>query len=476
VGKKVKALKILTIIAMVLLALIVPYSVIAQPTVETNLKVYFSNNTLEIQGQASTSAISEYLRIDVENVQFRDLSGEPVETLHAGTPASLEVPIVNLRGYKVDFIAYLMIYKGLTVVSPPVMMFGSVDGQSNVSIGFGWMPRESGEFTLKVFIFKNAQTLKPLTNGYLEVKVPVDVEGEISKYMVSTDASWVSYKVINPKGVTIVLGMTSVNVDGTYECTLFKFPDEETTIFPSGTYKITVIDVNGESDTITITFEGYRVIIHGIILDTNGTPLQNIVVYAMSNETVIDVDVTNENGNFTLKVTPGTYTIVAGSESFSFKEETYEFKDVGNYSITIVLERRITPTITKTITETIVETITQATTVTTTETKTMTQTETITETRTITETKTLTKTKTETETVTEVKTETTTQTKTMEKTLSTTYTTTLPITSTTTSTVTTTKTETHTEIVETLPPWSYGIIVVLIVLLIILAIIAFRRR
>jgi len=72
-------------------------------------------------------------------------------------------------------------------------------------------------------------------------------------YGVAEPNSLVSIVVVNPQGVTVYVDQVKSGADGSYERTLFKFPETPTDFIPYGTYTIEVTDPSGTATT-TVTY------------------------------------------------------------------------------------------------------------------------------------------------------------------------------------------------------------------------------
>ncbi len=108
-----------------------------------------------------------------ENVTFKATDGAPI-TPKAGTPMLIDIPVSNadtMRSVTVDIV--LLVYTPDGV--PVDISYGRVTlnpGESTTAM-IGWLPKESGEFHLKVFFWDLAEK-KPLSEEPLEFDITVE--------------------------------------------------------------------------------------------------------------------------------------------------------------------------------------------------------------------------------------------------------------------------------------------------------------
>lgn len=179
-----------------------------------------------------------------------------------------------------------------------------------------------------------AQALTVNTNK--EVYVPGD---KLVVYGVATPGGIVTFKLVNPNNKVIAVGQVEAGTDGSYEYTLYIFPEEPTADTPYGIYTILVYDdVAGELVSKQIDFSPLGVVLKGRVVDTQGNPIEGATVVLLANGVEVASTTTAEDGSYTLNAQPGTYTLRVSKPGYTTKEEVVTFESTGVYTKDIVLE------------------------------------------------------------------------------------------------------------------------------------------
>ena len=124
----------------------------------------------------------------------------------------------------------------------------------------------------------------------------------------------------NPNGDAVAGDQITADANGNFQYAM-KFPSQPNDYFPAGTYTIVVKNANtGEVQQITVQLQQAGAIT-GTVVDEKGNPVSGAQVEAYNVETgAVFKTTTNDAGEFTLYVNPGTYMVKISKAGYFSKE------------------------------------------------------------------------------------------------------------------------------------------------------------